>query len=142
MPILKQVFPKKIKKNILRNSQGSGFLPWKNLVTVKNNELVVDYPKLPKKLNIILAREYGHEKPLELKGPFLFLENTHRAMTEEIGGFYEDDIKIIEEFMYAIWGNLVRDIMLGNFELPDKVPPLTLLIKDPEESGPDPHFIK
>ena len=90
--------------------------------------------KLPKKLNIILAREYGHEKPPELKGPFLFLENTHRAMTEETGGFYEDDIKIIEEFMHAIRGNLVRDIMLGNFELPDKVPPLTLLIKDPDKN--------
>jgi len=39
---------------------------------VKNNELVVDYPKLPKKLNIILAREYGHEKPLELKKDLSF----------------------------------------------------------------------
>ena len=36
--------------------------------------------------------------------------------------------------MHAIRGNLVRDIMLGNFELPDKVPPLTLLIKDPDEN--------
>ena len=106
------------------------------MVSVKNNEFVVDYPKfkLPKKLNVVLAREYEHEKPLELEGPFLFLENTHRVMIEEIAGFYEDDIKTIEEFMHAIRGNLIRDIMLGNFEFPDKVPPLTFLIKDPEEN--------
>ena len=44
-------------------------------------------------------------------------------MTEEIGGFFEDDIKIIEEFMHAIRGILVRDIMLGNFELPSSHAP-------------------
>ena len=64
-------FPKKLKKHPTELS-GLRLFAWKNLVTVKNNELVVDYPKLPKKLNIILAREYGHEKPLELKRTFPF----------------------------------------------------------------------
>ena len=75
-----------------------------------------------KKLNVILGREYEHEKPVELEAPFQFLENNHRAMVDEIGGFYEDDVKSIEEFMHAIRGNLIRDIMLGIFEFPEKVP--------------------
>ena len=32
----------------------------------------------------------------------------------------------------AVKSNLVRDIMLGNFQLPKEVPPLTLFIEDPD----------
>ena len=76
MPSLSSVFSKKIKKTPSELS-GLQLFAWNNMVSIKNNELVVDYPKLPKKLNVVLGREYEHEKPVELEAPFQFLENTH-----------------------------------------------------------------
>ena len=65
MPILQPVFSKKIKKTSHGTLRAYAFCLEK-FGLCENNELVVDYPKLPKKLNVVLAREYEHEKPLEL----------------------------------------------------------------------------
>ena len=42
-------FQKSLKKHPSELFQGFSFFAWKHMVSVKNNELVVDYPKLPKK---------------------------------------------------------------------------------------------
>ena len=80
-----------------------------------------------------MAEENVHGKPEELTENFTYLDNVKNAMIEEIGGFFEEDLKYMREFMHAVCGNLIRDIMLGNFQLLNNVPPLTLLIKDPDE---------
>ena len=62
-------FPKKLRKHPSELS-GLQLFAWKHMVSIKNNELVVDYPKLPKKVKHCPGKKYKHEKPVELVSPF------------------------------------------------------------------------
>ena len=73
-------FLNKLKKHLSELS-GLKLFTWNNLVIVKNNELVIDFLKLPRKLNVVLAEETAHEMPEELLEPFAKLTNmNHRSV--------------------------------------------------------------
>ena len=91
-----------------------------------------NWPWLGKKLNIALAKDTHEPIPKELVSVFDHLLNTHEIMTTELSEAYKKDFDSITNAFDAVKSNLVRDIMLGNFILPETVPPLTLLISDPE----------
>ena len=55
---------------------------------------------------------------------------TNEFFLENLKGNYSEDIDCLKEFATAIQNNLIHNIMIGNFVLPQNVPPLTLMIKD------------
>ena len=55
---------------------------------------------------------------------------TDEFFLENLKGNYMEDMDSLKELATAIKNNLIHDITIGNFAIPQKVPPLTLMIKD------------
>ena len=124
-------YPNKMKLHPSRLS-GLKLFAWENMVELKDGELFFNWPWLGKKLNIALAKDTHEPIPKELVSVFDHLLNIHEIMMTELLEAYKKDFDSITNAFDAVKSNLVRDIMLGNFILPETVPPLTLLISDPE----------
>ena len=88
---------------IISELSGLSLFAWNNLSIVRNNEIVIDYPKLPRKLNIVMAEENVHEKPEALTEFFTYFDNVKNAMIEEIGGFFKEDLKYMRVHACSMW---------------------------------------
>ena len=114
-------YPNKMKLHPSRLS-GLKLFAWENMVELKDGELFFNWPWLGKKLNIALAKDTHEPIPKELVSVFDHLLNTHEIMTTELSEAYKKDFDSITNAFDAVKRNLVRDIMLGNFILPETVP--------------------
>ena len=79
-----------------------------------------------------MVKSQEHDIPDDLIESVDILYSIHDVMLTKYKTYYEENLTAINEAFMAVKSNLVRDIMLGNFQLPKEVPPLTLFIEGPD----------
>ena len=122
---------KRLKETHPSKMQGMDAFQWKHMVKLEGGELVF-YSKLSKQLNTLLVKSQEHDIPADLVESVDILYSIHDVMMTKYKTYYEENLTAINEAFMVVKSNLVRDIMLGNFQLPKEVPPLTLFIEDPD----------
>ena len=103
---------------------------WDKFVEKDGMNLSFKWPNIRRKTNIWLAKNLQDVFPPKLIHVAEDLLTSNEFFLENFKHGYNDDMDLLSEFADAISNNLIRDIMLGNFELPEQVPSLTLMVKD------------
>ena len=103
---------------------------WDNFVEKDDMQLSFKWLSSRRKINILMAQNLQEFFPPKLVGVAEDWLTTDEFFLKNLQGNYTEDIDSLKEFATAIRNNLLRDIMIGNFVLPQKVPSLTLMIKD------------